>query len=127
VCASRIGLWVFDISVTQLMQEFIPDGVRGIVGGTQQAFNAFFMLLTFALGLVFPDPREFHIYVAAGYTAVGLAAVLYALGVYRRSDGFLMSSEKVLLHESIVKPIPARYFFPVRKGLIQRNARREHR
>jgi hypothetical protein len=22
-------LWVFDIAVTQLMQEFIPDGIRG--------------------------------------------------------------------------------------------------
>lgn len=94
VCMSRIGLWVFDISVTQLMQELIPDGVRGVVGGTQQSLNAFFSLLTFALCLVFPDPKEFHIYVAAGYSAVGLAAILYAFGVYRHSEDFLMSSEK---------------------------------
>lgn len=70
VCASRVGLWVFDIAVTQLMQEFIPAGVRGVVGGTQQSLNAFFQLLSFGLGLVFPDPRQFHIYVSAGYGAV---------------------------------------------------------
>jgi len=93
-CASRIGLWVFDISVTQLMQEFIPDGIRGVVGGTQQSLNAFFQLLSFAVGLVFPDPRKFHINVAAGYSAVGVAAIMYALGVYRRQDIFLTNDEK---------------------------------
>jgi len=29
ICASRIGLWVYDIAVTQMMQEYIPDGIRG--------------------------------------------------------------------------------------------------
>jgi iron-regulated transporter 1 len=93
-CASRIGLWVFDIAVTQLMQEFIPDGIRGSVGGTQQSLNAFFSLFSFGLGLVFPDPREFHIYIAAGYGAVGVGAIMYALGVYVRRDEFMTSSEK---------------------------------
>jgi iron-regulated transporter 1 len=97
-CASRIGLWVFDITVTQLMQEFIPDGVRGVVGGTQQSLNAFFSLLSFSLGLIFPDPREFYIYIAAGYSAVGVAAIMYALGVYVRRDEFLTSSEKETRH-----------------------------
>lgn len=86
VCASRVGLWVFDISVAQLMQEFIPEDVRGVVGGTQHALNAFFALGSFALGFIYPDPREFHIYAAAGYSAVGLAAVLYALGVFQRGQ-----------------------------------------
>jgi iron-regulated transporter 1 len=93
-CASRIGLWVFDIAVTQLFQEFIPDGIRGSVGGTQQSLNAFFSLFAFGLGLVFPDPREFHIYIAAGYGAVGVAAIMYTLGVYVRRDEFMTSSEK---------------------------------
>jgi len=72
VCLSRIGLWVFDISVTQLMQLTIPAGIRGLVGGTQQSLNAFFQLVAYALGIVFPKPEQFHIYVAAGYIAVRL-------------------------------------------------------
>ena len=75
-CASRVGLWVFDITVTQLMQEFIPEGIRGVVGGSQQSLNAFFQLLSFALGLIFPDPRKFHIYVSAGYGAVRLVMLM---------------------------------------------------
>jgi solute carrier family 40 (iron-regulated transporter), member 1 len=88
VCASRIGLWAFDIAVCQLMQEHIPDGIRGVVGGTQQALNAFFQLLSYALGIVFPDPSEFNVYVAAGYVAVVIGCLLYTLGVYRNAGDF---------------------------------------
>ena len=94
VCASRVGLWVFDIAVTQLMQEFVPARVRGSVGGTQQSLNALFQLLSFGLGLLFPDPRQFPIYASAGYAAVGVALLLYCLGVVRRADDFLLPSEK---------------------------------
>lgn len=95
VCASRIGLWVFDITVTQLMQEFIPEGIRGVVGGTQQSLNAFFQLLSFALGLIFPDPHDFPIYVSAGYAAVVVAAIAYVFGVFFRKDEFLTESERL--------------------------------
>jgi solute carrier family 40 (iron-regulated transporter), member 1 len=91
VCLSRIGLWVFAMTVAQLMQEFIPDGFRGVVGGTQQSLNAFFQLSSFALGLLFPDPRDFPIYVAAGYAAVCSAALAFYLGIYLRRDEFGMA------------------------------------
>lgn len=94
VCLSRTGLWVFDITVTQLMQEFIPEGIRGVVGGTQQSINAFFSLSSFGLGFIFPDPRDFPIYASTGYAAVCVAAVFYTFGVFFRSDDFLTESER---------------------------------
>jgi iron-regulated transporter 1 len=84
VCASRVGLWVFDISVTQLMQLHIPEDVRGLVGGVQQSMNAFFGMLSFALGIMIPNPEEFHYYVSVGYASVGLAILCYMSGVYAR-------------------------------------------
>lgn len=86
VCLSRVGLWVFDITVTQMMQESTPDGVRGVVGGYQQSLNAFFNLFSYALGVVIPDPSHFYIYVAAGYASVGFAMLLYSFGTYARND-----------------------------------------
>lgn len=86
VCASRVGLWVFDISVTQLFQEHVPSDVRGVVGGVQQSLNAFFGLFAFVLGIFIPDPRQFHIYVAVGYGSVGVAMLLYTVGVFTRRD-----------------------------------------
>merc|ERR1719215_638714 len=51
VCMSRVGLWIFDISINQLMQLSVNEDVRGIVGGTQNALTAFMGLTAFALGL----------------------------------------------------------------------------
>lgn len=84
VCASRVGLWVFDISVTQLMQLHVPEDVRGLVGGVQQSLNAFFGMLSFALGILIPDPMNFHYYVEVGYISVGLAVLCYWSGVFAR-------------------------------------------
>ena len=82
VCASRFGLWVFDIAVTQMMQENVPDGVRGVVGGVQQSLNAFFNLLSFLLGILFPSPSQFYVYVVAGYGSVGVAMLLFGFGTF---------------------------------------------
>lgn len=70
VCCSRLGLWAFDITVTQLMQEYIPVGIRGTIGGMQKSWNAFFELLSFGLALIFSDPRDFPLYGFVSYTAV---------------------------------------------------------
>jgi iron-regulated transporter 1 len=82
VCASRLGLWVFDVAVTQLQQEQTPDGIRGLVGGVQQGMNSFFLLLSFLFPLLFPDPSDFSYFVAVGYTSVATAVLLYFFGLF---------------------------------------------
>ena len=77
VCASRIGLWVFDITVTQLMQLRVPEKMRGVVGGMQASLNAFFGLLAYGIGILYPDPSQFFILVGVGYATVGMAAIMY--------------------------------------------------
>ena len=88
VIASRIGLWVFDIAITQLMQVHVPDGIRGVVGGVQQSMNSFFFLLSFGLGFLFPDPKDFHIYVAVGYGSVGIAMLMYTTKICMKKSSF---------------------------------------
>lgn len=82
VCASRIGLWVFDISITQLMQEYIPQNERGVVGGVQESLHAFFEIISYVLGIIFPDPAQFFVLVITGYVSVGLAVLFYLFGIY---------------------------------------------
>jgi iron-regulated transporter 1 len=81
-CASRVGLWVFDISVTQLMQQRVPEDVRGVVGGVQQSLHAMFGLFTFVLGLVFPNPRDFFYFIEVGCSGVGLGLLLFTFGIF---------------------------------------------
>lgn len=83
VCLSRVGLWVFDIAVTQMQQEEAPGGVRGRVGAVQQSLNALFRNLSFVPGLVYPNPDDFPVCVAAAVVGVGLSALSFVVGVYR--------------------------------------------
>ena len=84
----RIGLWVFDISVTMLYQETVEDGVRVLTGGTQQSLNSFFTMASGALGLVFRRPEQFAVMALAGYGCIGLAMLLYVGCVARRGHYF---------------------------------------
>jgi iron-regulated transporter 1 len=84
VCFSRLGLWVFDISVTQLMQENIPAPIRGLVGGVQQSLNAFFTLFAYAVGLFISDPKHFYMYASTAYIGVATAAIFFSQRVYAR-------------------------------------------
>ena len=86
VIVSRIGRWVFEVALVQLMQTYVPAEVRGTVGGVHSALYSFSALLAFVLGLVFPDPNQFWIFVWSGYGVVGIALLLYAFGVWKRQD-----------------------------------------
>ena len=61
VCASRIGLWTFDLTITQYMQQLIPSPIRGEIGGVQNSLEGLFELLTFVMGICFPNARQFGI------------------------------------------------------------------
>mmetsp|Transcript_10233 Transcript_10233/g.22146 ORF Transcript_10233/g.22146 Transcript_10233/m.22146 type:complete len:527 (-) Transcript_10233:75-1655(-) len=82
VTASRVGLWSFDLSVSQLIQLTVPQSCRGIVGGTQHSLQNLFFALHFVLGLVWSDPSQFHILMTVGYSAVATAFLLVMRGVY---------------------------------------------
>mmetsp|Transcript_16686 Transcript_16686/g.38295 ORF Transcript_16686/g.38295 Transcript_16686/m.38295 type:complete len:551 (-) Transcript_16686:1302-2954(-) len=93
VCFSRIGLWVFDITVTQLMQLHIPAPVRGLVGGVQQSMNAFFTVIIYVVGLFLSDPSNFYIYALISFSGVFLAAAFYGIMFYPKRRKFLSSKD----------------------------------
>ena len=93
VCFSRIGLWVFDITVTQLMQLHIPPPVRGTVGGVQNSLNAFFTVIIYVVGLFISDPENFKYYASVSFAGVTLAAIFYCVMVFARKAIFLPSKD----------------------------------
>ena len=86
VIVSRIGLWVFDLTITQIMQQKIPEDIRGVIGGVQKSLNSFFDLTTYGLGLIFYDPSDFYILVMTGFGSVGVAMCVYLLGLHYQKD-----------------------------------------
>lgn len=83
VAASRLGLWMFDLAVMQLMQDGVPDHERCVVGGVQNSLQSVFDLLTYVMGIIISDPRDFSELIVLSFFLVTCAAAMYTLHVYR--------------------------------------------
>jgi iron-regulated transporter 1 len=59
VITSRVGLWMFDLAVTQMLQEDVDNDVIGIVNGVQQSMQNLFDVLGYTLSLIISKPAEF--------------------------------------------------------------------
>uniref|UniRef100_H3AKR5 Solute carrier family 40 member n=1 Tax=Latimeria chalumnae TaxID=7897 RepID=H3AKR5_LATCH len=63
VILARIGLWSFDLTVTQLLQENIPESERGVVNGVQSSMNYLMDLLHYIMVILAPLPQHFGLLV----------------------------------------------------------------
>ncbi|KAL1331153.1 hypothetical protein HN51_048407 [Arachis hypogaea] len=83
VALSRLGLWMFDLSVLQQMQDLVPESDRLVVGGVQSSLQAVMDLLAYIMGIIISDPRDFWKLTLLSFLAVTLAALFYCVHVYR--------------------------------------------
>ncbi|GLC41594.1 hypothetical protein PLESTB_000698500 [Pleodorina starrii] len=74
--SSRTGLWLYDLAVTQLIQEEVGQDQLGSVYGVQSSLQAVCEMLSFVAGLVSPDPARFHWLMLGSLGAVASAAAL---------------------------------------------------
>ncbi|KAI3958157.1 hypothetical protein MKW98_020799 [Papaver atlanticum] len=58
VVASRLGLWMFDLSVMQQVQDQVPDSDRCIIGGVQKSLESILSLLSYAMGIIISNPKN---------------------------------------------------------------------
>eukprot|EP00047_Mylnosiga_fluctuans_P024533 m.163286 g.163286 ORF g.163286 m.163286 type:complete len:533 (+) comp9876_c0_seq8:24-1622(+) len=79
VVASRTGLWLFDLAVSQMLLERVPEGVVATVSGVQGAIQSIMDMLAFVLGVIFSDPADWAILVYTSFGFVALSAACYAL------------------------------------------------
>ncbi|XP_070277771.1 ferroportin [Myotis yumanensis] len=77
VIAARIGLWSFDLTVTQLLQENVIESERGIINGVQNSMNYLLDLLHFIMVILAPNPEAFGLLVLISVSFVAAGHVLY--------------------------------------------------
>ena len=85
VAGSRTGLWLFDLAITQIMQDNVAPQELGTVNGVQVAICASFETISFLAGLAFPDPIEFPLLMLGSLCIVASSCVLYAIYILRHS------------------------------------------
>ncbi|EXB42351.1 Solute carrier family 40 member 1 [Morus notabilis] len=82
VALSRLGLWPFDLSVIQQMQDYVPESDRCVVGGVQNSLQSSMDLMGYVMGILISNPQDFWILILISFGAVTLAALLYTCHVY---------------------------------------------
>ncbi|KAI3929566.1 hypothetical protein MKX01_025734, partial [Papaver californicum] len=79
--ASQLGLWMFDLSVTQ--QDQVPDSDRCIVGRVQNSLQSTVNLLSYVMGIIISNLKDFGKLTILSVLSTTLAALLYSFHVRR--------------------------------------------
>ncbi|XP_072332129.1 ferroportin-like isoform X1 [Scyliorhinus torazame] len=75
--SARVGLWSFDLTVTQIMQEMVSESKRGIVNGVQSSMNSIMDLLRFVLVIIMPAPEHFGVLIILSVVFVSAGGLLF--------------------------------------------------
>ncbi|AWP12693.1 putative solute carrier family 40 member 1 [Scophthalmus maximus] len=77
VIAARVGLWSFDLTVTQLIQENVNESERGVINGVQNSMNYLLDLLHFIMVILAPNPEAFGLLVIISVSFVAMGHAMY--------------------------------------------------
>ncbi|KAM5151535.1 ferroportin isoform 2-T2 [Mantella aurantiaca] len=77
VIAARVGLWSFDLTVTQLLQENVSESERGVINGVQNSMNYLLDLLHFIMVILGPNPEAFGLLVLISVSFVAMGHIMY--------------------------------------------------
>ena len=79
VCCSRFGLWTFDMSVTQMIQERVPGDRIGRFNTTQESLSKAFEMVVFFLTMCLSGTDDFWILASVSAAGVVVAAANFTL------------------------------------------------
>ena len=92
VVLSRSGLWISDLTITQLQQENVSEEFRGLVGGVQSSFNSILDLLQYILTVIFSRPEDFGILILISFGAVFTGFLFYIVFSIKTGEKMLSKS-----------------------------------
>ncbi|KND02039.1 uncharacterized protein SPPG_02543 [Spizellomyces punctatus DAOM BR117] len=91
---SRFGLWTFDMTQMQIMQERVDAAESGVINGMQYSMQNFFELLAFMTTIVWNDTDSFYIPAILTAAAVASGSLTYSVFALR-NRGHLFHFEKL--------------------------------
>ncbi|XP_025095515.1 solute carrier family 40 member 1-like isoform X3 [Pomacea canaliculata] len=95
IVLARSGLWIADLTITQLFLEDVQEKDRGIVSGVQSSLNKLMDVLKFVLVTGVPDTETFGFLIIISFAFIFLGWLLYAIFL-RKNRGHFFHFEKCL-------------------------------
>jgi len=77
VVVSRCGLWMFDLAVTQMLQERVETDVIAKVNGVQSSIQNLLDMFSYLLGVILSTPDDFRFLAWISFMFVLFAVLLY--------------------------------------------------
>ena len=78
VVLSRPWLWCFDLSISQLLQEFVVEGERATVAAVQGAVCQLFSVIIIVQGIFWSNPTDFVVLLVLSLVVVLTAACIFS-------------------------------------------------
>ena len=91
ITAARFGVWVADLSVTQILQEGVEEQFRGTVGGVQNSLNSILETVKYLLVIVLPDEDTYGYLVLASVATILVGTLFYMVYAIRNWYGRTLS------------------------------------
>ncbi len=88
VTAARFGLWIFDLAVSQLIQERVVEEERGVVSGVMKAMNSNMDMIHYIMVIIAPRPQEFPYLTIISFASVTMGMIFYLFYVRRVEKQF---------------------------------------
>lgn len=91
-----LGLWMIDLTISQIMQESIEEDERGVVNGVQNSLNQLMSMIKDVGVIALPDIRTFGILIIISYMSVSSAFVFFC--VYSRRVRIFHLFENIIFY-----------------------------
>ncbi|XP_052058185.1 solute carrier family 40 member 1-like [Mytilus californianus] len=75
---ARFGLWIADLTITQMFLQAVVETERGIISGIQRSLNQLMDMLKFLMVILAPYPQEFGLLVLISFVFVCMGWIFYA-------------------------------------------------
>ena len=98
VILARFGLWGFDLTITQLIQESVLESERGIFNGVHSALNNLMDLLMYVLVIIFPQFNKFGLLVIISVFTTFSCYVMYCVYAFKVEKSNSMPLKKKIIH-----------------------------
>lgn len=79
VIGARFGLWMFDLALSQLVQERVKEEERGVVSGVINSMTANMDMFHYVLVIAAPRPQDFRYLAVISFVMVSTGLLMYAL------------------------------------------------
>ena len=75
---ARFGLWISDLTITQILQEKVPEEHRGTICGVQNGSYSALDTIKFILVIALPENETFGWLILASFASICIGAIFYA-------------------------------------------------